>query len=517
MRKIVWLSLVLAVACTKHNPEACCSTADQCSGFGLSGITPCEGNQVCNTDGACVAPLCSTNADCTDPSMPTCENGFCVAMCGSDADCPTAMPFCESHVCVAGCGSDADCGGNTPYCAASGACVACVSDAMCKTESAPVCDGSANTCRGCVADSECASGICLESNGTCADASAAVFVTSSGSDSGTCTQASPCATLGYAAGQMSGAKNVLKILGNTYSVVATATLNVTGFVDGAPTVITGDGSDGIINMMFGNAVFSGLTLDGTNGYAADIRGGIATFYGDTIDGTIAANASGTLTLDHSAATNVYCGVALSGGAGGSPGALNIVESQVVLVNVEDCPTTIERSTIDNTSTPSNTGFFLDIAGSAASFQIENSVLISVNGNAFGPGLVGQPGDKFRFNTIVNLSGQDDMGEAINCEVGGPYDVSNNIIAWHTSLNFACPVTYTLVDSIEALPPGDGNVVGDAATFFANMAGKDFHLGSASPAIGAGSGEADVTTDYDGNPRPNPTGSRPDVGAFESPM
>ena len=111
MRNIVWLSLVLAVACTKHNPEACCSTPDQCTSFGLSGVTPCEGNQVCDTTGTCVAPQCTTSTDCTDPSMPSCENGFCVAMCGSDADCSTSAPFCENHVCVAACGSDADCAG----------------------------------------------------------------------------------------------------------------------------------------------------------------------------------------------------------------------------------------------------------------------------------------------------------------------------------------------------------------------------------------------------------------------
>ena len=117
------------------------------------------------------------------------------------APMPTVRPQCRSAKAtyVAGCGSDADCGGNTPYCAASGACVACVSDAMCTTESAPVCDGSANTCRGCVADSECASGICLESNGTCADASSAVFVTVGGSDTGTCSQSAPCATMTYRA------------------------------------------------------------------------------------------------------------------------------------------------------------------------------------------------------------------------------------------------------------------------------------------------------------------------------
>jgi uncharacterized repeat protein (TIGR01451 family) len=45
----------------------------------------------------------------------------------------------------------------------------------------------------------------------------------------------------------------------------------------------------------------------------------------------------------------------------------------------------------------------------------------------------------------------------------------------------------------------------------------YHLSSNSPAIGAGTSTGAPNTDLDGNPRPNPTGSNPDIGAYENPL
>ncbi len=520
MRNVVWLPIVLAFACTKHNPEACCSTADQCSTYGLSGITSCAGTQVCNSTGACVAPQCTTNTDCTDPTMPLCVNQLCVApQCSTNTDCtdPTA-PFCENNVCVAACGSDADCMGmaGRPNCATSGECVACETDAMCTTATAPVCDGSAFACRGCVADSECSSGICLESNGTCADASTAVFVSANGQDTGTCTQASPCLTFGYAQGQMSGAKNVLKLLGNQYSVTGTVQVGISGYVDGTSTVITGSGSDGMFEIKFGNVVFTGVTLAASDGHEADVIGGEATFYGDTIGGTIISN-GGSLTIDNAVAGIVYCGMAFNETTGVAS-TLNVSRSLLVEVATGLCAVSLQQSTIDLSSMPDYTGAAVSLGntGSGASFDVENNVIVAPNPNVFGAELSGSAGDRFRFNTLVNLSGQDEMGEPMNC-YGGPYDISNNIVAWHSSLEIGCALSYSLVDSFEALPPGTGNQVGDASTFFVDLANKDFHLAAGSPALHAAAPGVDVMVDHDGSARPEPANTNDDVGAYESPM
>lgn len=70
------LAACLGLSCTKHNPAACCATVDECSSFGLPSITGCEGGQVCDSSGTCVAPQCTSASDC--PSQNDCINSFCV-------------------------------------------------------------------------------------------------------------------------------------------------------------------------------------------------------------------------------------------------------------------------------------------------------------------------------------------------------------------------------------------------------------------------------------------------------
>ena len=53
--------------------------------------------------------------------------------------------------------------------------------------------------------------------------------------------------------------------------------------------------------------------------------------------------------------------------------------------------------------------------------------------------------------------------------------------------------------------------------FADTANGDYHLSNYSPAIGAGTSSGAPSTDIEGNPRPNPAGSNPDMGAYENPL
>jgi hypothetical protein len=64
-------------------------------------------------------------------------------------------------------------------------------------------------------------------------------------------------------------------------------------------------------------------------------------------------------------------------------------------------------------------------------------------------------------------------------------------------------------------PGVGNI--DADPLFVDPANGDYHLGSWSPALGAGTIDGAPSTDTEGNPRPDPPGSSPDMGAYESPL
>ena len=109
----------------------------------------------------------------------------------------------------------------TRICAPDGACSACLDDGQCATP-APVCDLGAHECRGCAADDECASGICLGAVGECADAADVAHVATSGTDLGNCPLSAPCRTIGYAMAASAHQPPVVRIVGSTYASPETA-------------------------------------------------------------------------------------------------------------------------------------------------------------------------------------------------------------------------------------------------------------------------------------------------------
>jgi hypothetical protein len=78
-----------------------------------------------------------------------------------------------------------------------------------------------------------------------------------------------------------------------------------------------------------------------------------------------------------------------------------------------------------------------------------------------------------------------------------------------------------VDPLCILNWGSGNI--DADPIFADPLTSDYHLKDSSPCIGAAIDSIEINgimcycpaTDIEGNPRPNPSGSMPDMGAYES--
>jgi hypothetical protein len=76
-------------------------------------------------------------------------------------------------------------------------------------------------------------------------------------------------------------------------------------------------------------------------------------------------------------------------------------------------------------------------------------------------------------------------------------------------------TYSLVQGGHS---GTGNIDTDPKFMKIITTGdeeSDYHLIDWSPAIGAGTASGAPTTDIEGNPRPNPAGSNPDMGAYEN--
>jgi hypothetical protein len=119
----------------------------------------------------------------------------------------------------------------------------------------------------------------------------------------------------------------------------------------------------------------------------------------------------------------------------------------------------------------------------------------------------------QFSTFVN--GQGTTIAPLTC--GVPATVfANNIDAWGNVTPAGCLYTYSLFNGPAGSVSGTGNKAADVSTFFVNSSGKDFHLQAGSPALHAGNASTTTATDHDGAMRPNPSGSAPDVGAYESP-
>mgnify|MGYP000659287679 CR=1 FL=1 len=77
------------------------------------------------------------------------------------------------------------------------------------------------------------------------------------------------------------------------------------------------------------------------------------------------------------------------------------------------------------------------------------------------------------------------------------------------------------DSISVVNWGVGNI--DSDPLFTDTLNNDFHLQNLSPCIATGIDSIEIAgfwyyapeTDIEGNPRPNPVGTKPDMGAYES--
>ena len=125
------------------------------------------------------------------------------------------------------------------------------------------------------------------------------------------------------------------------------------------------------------------------------------------------------------------------------------------------------------------------------------------------------------NTVVNNHASS-AGGGINFSglVDGPQTVINSIVYHNTSPTGAqfnsdeseMQIRNSMVQGWETV---DSNT--SLEPRFVNLAENEFQLLDFSPAIGAGLDTTIApTTDIDGNPRPNPAGSNPDIGAYENP-
>jgi len=152
--------------------------------------------------------------------------------------------------------------------------------------------------------------------------------------------------------------------------------------------------------------------------------------------------------------------------------------------------------------------------------IINNCLIVSNTGGFSTGV--EVYDEWTMPTLINVTiANHDIG--IEQSYGGSVIVKNSII-WGNgnsvygregSTNQLKEATYSIIYGGHT---GTGNIDTDPKFLKVITTGdeeSDYHLKDSSPAIGAGTATGAPTTDIEGNPRPNPAGSNPDMGAFEN--
>lgn len=465
--------IVGLTACSQHNPASCCETQQQCFMLGLSQIYECGGEQVCDSSGTCVDP------QCTYPG-----------------DCPMASPFCVNHLCTSACSSGDDCVSDAahPLCAPDGSCVACLDSSVCAIPKA-ICDTATHECRGCMSGADCDSMICNLSAGTCDDANLYAFVSTAGSDAGACSAASPCHSINYAISQL-GARSNVWILGSSYTIDAPITLgSVTVTIGSEHATVSGTGSQ-LVLVAGGSthdATIRSTTFSNSSGADVSVLSRTLTLDDVTLMHDFSVSSGATLVVTHSQ---------LRGGA--SAGTTTIKGS------ITKGEITVSAGTFnyDSNQFTSTTG--RAITGTAGTVLISNSLFVTNGATGSVVALAGST-QSIQFSTFVDL--QNPSVPAISCAGPAQSNIACSIDAWNAIGSTSCSYSFTLFNGTTP-PIGSGNVASSEATFF--VGAGDYHLAPGSPARGGGSvGYSNGDHDLDGNPRPLPSSTNPDMGAYEA--
>ncbi|MGY8817741.1 MAG: choice-of-anchor Q domain-containing protein, partial [Pseudomonadales bacterium] len=273
------------------------------------------------------------------------------------------------------------------------------------------------------------------------------------------------------------------------------------------TIIDGNQSGSVVNISNtdSNAEFVGMTVQ--NGSSTN-GGGIIT------GGTNGSKIIRTIIRNNTA----------SSGAGVYGGGSPIFENVEIIYNVatgnygSGIYFTDGSPVFINSKIGYNTG--AAYGGGVALFDSDpvfTNVLINNNSSDKGGGLLCEySSDPVLTNvTIINNSASQG-GSSLYSRADASITVKNSII-WSndnseivTETGGSASITYS---SIHESYTGTGNI--DSDPLFVDAINRDYRLSDYSPAIGAGTDAGAPTTDIEGNPRPNPAGSNPDMGAYES--
>lgn len=411
MNKLLCFALVLC-ACEKTNPYYCKDNPDH----------------NCTIDGT-IAMACTSPAQCTEQGKLVCDlslgGGTCVQCSAADhTACIGMMPVC----------------------------------------------GSDDACHPCSAHSDCgANGACLPDGSCGSDANVSWVVNPGGSDSNTCSQAMPCATITTA---LTKSKSFIKVTGTTKD-------NVT--INRSVTILA-DASGDLAANNFGNVLTIGaagitveiddLSITGGNGIGVQIP------------------QSATVTLKRvTVAHNSNIGVNASGG-----GTLNVWRSTIAFNNAGG------------------------ISLQGMSFDIENNFIYS-NGGGIGFGGVsvymGAASQKLDFNTITANLGPGGTSTGVQCAAVSPTPTfANDIIYGNVVVTGVPQASAGCNYAYSNMGPNDTPTGTNLDTPPQFKGTSDFHIATSSPMKNAADPNATLGNDIDGDMRP--IDMRRDIGADETP-
>jgi len=175
-------------------------------------------------------------------------------------------------------------------------------------------------------------------------------------------------------------------------------------------------------------------------------------------------------------------------------------------------TRIERCTFDGNSSLSGGG--ADNQG-GGTLEFVNCIFVNNTASSWG-GAINNYGPT---TSIIHCTSYGNSGAGNDGLVS--YDCSvtiTNSIFWDSNNPIGhggsgtLTVTYSDIRQEIGIYSGTGNINNDPCC----VSSTDLHLADDSPCIGAGT-DVGVTNDRDGNIRPNPEGSIPDMGAYENPL